>query len=139
MKYLLDTNTVSEPMRARPNAAVLAWLTGQLLTDLAVSVITLGEIERGILKAPDERRQERLSRWYQGRLLPGYAGRILDVTPVVMTVWAGMLDGVRGSGYTPAPMDSLIAATAQAHGLIVVTRNAADFSPLGVRVLNIWE
>lgn len=138
MTYLLDTNAVSEPNRPRPNAGVMAWISTQSVEETYLSVITLGEIERGILQHPDPTRRAKLQAWYSARLLPEYAGRILDVTHPVMTEWARIVHAARAAGTPPDPIDALIAATASAHGLIVVTRNIRDIAPLGVSALNIW-
>lgn len=139
MRYLLDTNVVSETSRPQPEPRVLDWLERTPLADTFLSVLTLGELERGILAAPDPVRRSRLQVWYDTDLRPLYAGRILDVTPPVVSHWAILVQRGRAKGQTPPTLDSLIAATALAHGLTVVTRNAADFAPLGVPVLNIWE
>lgn len=138
MNYLLDTNTVSEPTRLRPNAGVMAWLEAQPLERLHLSVITIGELQRGVLNAPDAVRRARLRHWYEHQMLPGYVNRVLDVTPAVMAEWAQRFHAARSTGRTPAVLDSLIAATAAAHGLTVVTRNEADFAPMNVPTLNIW-
>lgn len=138
MKFLLDTNVVSEMTRPAPSPAVTAWLGRTPLTDVALSVITLGEIRRGILASPSEKKRLELQRWYGQTLLPLFQGRILDVTPAVMEEWATRYQAARTSGKTPASLDSLLAATAAAHGLTVVTRNEKDFEPMQVPILNIW-
>lgn len=138
MKYLLDTNVVSETIRPQPAESVLAWLAATSLDDLYLSVITLGELERGVLNHPNPIREARLRHWYTTRVLPDYAGRILDITHPVMTEWARMAQAARAAGHNPGTLDALIAATASAHSLTVVTRNVKDFAPLGVPTLNIW-
>ncbi|MEF2279010.1 type II toxin-antitoxin system VapC family toxin [Deinococcus sp. YIM 134068] len=138
MIYLLDTNIVSETSKPRPNLGVIAWLENVSIRDTALSVVTLGEIERGLLNTPDPTRRQRLEAWYRQDLLPQFAGQVLDVTHPVMTEWARLVQAARSAGQTPGTLDALIAATASAHGLIVVTRNIKDFAPLGVPTLNIW-
>lgn len=139
MKYLLDTNVISETTRTQPNPKVLAWLAGTEIEDLYLSVITLGELERGMLGHPDPIRQARLRHWYTTTVLPDYAGRIFDITPPVMSQWARMVQATRSAGQTPGTLDALIAATASAHGLTVVTRNVGHFASLGVSTLNPWQ
>lgn len=136
MKYLLDTNIVSETVRSRPHASVVAWLHSIPLEDTALSIITLGEIEEGILSHPDPVRQAKLRGWLQTDVLPAYQGRILPVEESVVREWAHLTSDAKSRGYTPSPLDSLIAATAQAARLVVVTRNVSDFEALGVPTLN---
>lgn len=138
MSFLLDTNTISEPTRPRPDRAVTDWLATQPLDTLFLSVITLGEVQRGILNTADPVRRARLEAWYYDTLFPAYRGRILDVTPQVMTQWASLYQAAKVSGRTPPCMDSLLAATAAHHRLTVVTRNESDFASMGVPILNVW-
>lgn len=138
MKYLLDTNVVSEMNKPQPNAAVISWLGRIPSKEIAMSVITLGEIKRGILADPSEKRRTALQHWYEHTFLRIFAGTVLDITPAVMEEWATRYQAARTSGKTPASLDSLMAATAAAHGLTVVTRNEKDFEPMQVPILNIW-
>lgn len=139
MKYLLDTNVVSETIRTQPDASVMAWLAVTDRENLYLSVITLGELERGIIKHHDPVRQARLRHWYTTTVLPDYAGRILDITPPVMSEWARLVQAARSAGQPPGTLDALIAATASAHGLIIVTRNTKHFDVLGVSTFNPWQ
>lgn len=136
MIYLLDTNIVSETSKPRPNSEVVAWLESVSIRDTALSVITLGEIERGLINTPDLIRRQRLETWYRRELLPEFADQILDVTHSVMTEWARLVQTARSAGQTPGALDALIAATASAHGLTIVTRNTKHFEVLGVPTLN---
>jgi predicted nucleic acid-binding protein len=137
--YLLDTNIVSELRKVRlgkADANVAAWADGVDAADLYVSVITVQELEIGILLA--ERRdptQGRIFRaWFDQHVLPAFAGRILPVDTTVA------LKSARLHVPDPRPVrDGLIAATALAHGLTVVTRNVADFTSTGVATLNPWN
>lgn len=137
--YLLDTNVVSELRKVRAGKAdshVADWADSIDAGDLYLSVVTLQELEIGVLLA--ERRdpsQGAIFRaWLNGHVLPAFAGRILVVDTAVVQRSARL--------HVPDPRpvrDALIAATALVHGMTVVTRNVADFEPTGVAVLNPWD
>jgi len=131
--YLLDTNVVSDAQRRLPKPT--AWLASVDPASVSLSVITLGEIERGIFKQRkvDPERAARLDVWLR-ELLRDNADRILAVTQDVALAWGRIT-----AGRTRGGADSLIAATALVHDLIVVTRNVADFEDFGLTVLNPWE
>lgn len=130
--FLLDTVIVSEARKARPNAGVVRWLSKQPEDQLYLSVVTLGEIERGIEKRrkADPEFAAALAEWLE-RLTRLYADRILPVTPGIALRWGRLSAQLGHEG-----ADLLIAATALAHGLTVVTRNVGDFEPTGVRLIN---
>ena len=130
--YLLDTNIVSDVQRRLPKPT--AWLTSIDPGSVNLSVITIGEIERGIVKQRrvDPERATRLDLWLR-ELRRDNADRILAVTEDVALAW-----GRISAGRTRGSADTLIAATALVHDLILVTRNVADFDDTGVTVLNPW-
>ncbi|RUU06674.1 type II toxin-antitoxin system VapC family toxin [Mesorhizobium sp. USDA-HM6] len=131
--YLLDTNVVSDVQRRLPKPA--AWLASVDPASVNLSVITLGEIERGIFKQrkADPDRAARLDIWLR-ELRRDNADRILAITEEIALTWGRITAGrTRGSA------DSLIAATALLHDLILVTRNVADFEDIGLTVVNPWE
>lgn len=136
--FLLDTNAISEPKRARPDAGLIAWLGDQLLSDLHLSVITVGELRRGVVRLEPGRRRDDLDYWL-GDLILRFSDRILPVNLEVTERWASLAEAARAAGRTSEITDELIAATAHVHGLTVVTRNARHFEPLGCRVLSPWR
>lgn len=137
MTYLLDTNVLSEMRRQdKMDVRVKSWADAVAVGDLYLSVITLLEIELGVLSVSrrDKAQAAILRRWIDTRVLPSFAGRILSVDATVVLRCAQL--------HVPDPrpeLDALIAATALVHGLQVVTRNVADFRPMGVKLLNPWD
>ena len=135
MSWLVDTNVLSELTRREPTAAVEKWLLAHE-DDLFISVLTLGELERGVRTAADGARQKRLRAWLHNDVRSWFAGRILPIDENVATTWAEML--ARAKDPLPAS-DSLIGATAITHQLTVVTRDEDDMGRTGAKVLNPWK
>lgn len=135
--YLLDTNAISEPKRVRPDPAVLNWLGDQLPTDLHLSVISVGELRRGIIRLEPGRRRDDLDYWL-AQLILRFDDRILPVDMDVTERWASLAEVQRAVGRTADMTDELIAATAHVHGLTIVTRNVRHFGHTGCRVLSPW-
>ena len=135
MSWLVDTNVLSELTRLIPDVAVKEWLL-QHEDALFISVLTLGELERGVRMASDTRRQKRLRAWLNHEVRTWFAGRILPVDESVALAWAEVL--TRSKDPLPA-IDSLISATAIAHQLTVVTRDEDDIARAGAAVLNPWK
>jgi toxin FitB len=131
--YLLDTNIISEVRRGTAVASI--WLEDKAPESLFLSAITLGEIERGIvkLKLRDERASERLEDWKLS-LIENYADRILTVSSEVAMKW-----GALSVGRTIGVADALVGATAIVHRLAMVTRNVKDFEGTGVKLINPWS
>ena len=138
MSWLLDTCAISEYAKRAPNRNVIAWLDAQDELSLFISVITLGEIEKGILKlrATDAHRSQRLTAWL-GLVEQRFAGRILPLDSASLHIWAQLSANAELAGKPLPVMDGLIMATAQCHGLTVVTRNVQDFAHYP-QVLNPW-
>lgn len=136
MTFVLDTNVVSAIRVRGRNPKVERWTAGVPVNELYVSALTIAEIERGVVakERTDAGQGETLRRWFEGNLLPAFAGRVLpcDVTA------ARILATYRVPEHAPLD-DALIAATAQAAGMTVVSRNTKHFRPLGVPCVNPWS
>ena len=136
MSYLLDTNVLSELRRKTPDPGVSAWFAKRPAASLYLSVLTLGELRKGIDSLADAKRRLKLVDWLETELPLFFAGRILAIDQGVADHW-GRLLAVAGR---PLPaIDSLLGATAIHHGLTMVTRNSKDFENLGLDVLNPWN
>lgn len=138
MSWLLDTCALSEYAKKSPAPEVIAWLDEQDEASLFISVISLGKIEKGILKlrASDRRRSQKLTAWL-GKVEQRFAGRILPLDAAALHVWAQIAARSELDGQPVPVMDGLLMATAQCHGLTVVTRNVQDFAPYP-QVFNPW-
>lgn len=139
MKYLLDTCVISELVARNPNPRVVFWIDSADETSLYLSVITIGEIGRGIAKLPDSSRKARLSRWLEEDLLFRFAGRIVPIDTDVMLTWGSLVVRLEREGRVLPAMDSLIAAIALSGQFTLVTRNVGDFEGTGVEILNPWQ
>ena len=135
MSYLVDSNVLSESSKSRVDPRVLQWMSDHD-PELYVSVISLGEILKGIHLLDVGRRRAQIERWYH-RIERWAASRILPVDPSLMEVWGRFYASHQRSGRRLPLMDSLLAATALRYKLTLVTRNTADF-PEDVPVLNPW-
>lgn len=136
--YLLDTNAISEPKRPRPDPALVSWLGDQLPTDLHLSVMSVGELRRGIVRLEPGRRRDDLDYWL-AQLILRFNDRILPVDLDVTERWASLAETQRAAGRTADMTDELIAATAHVQGLTIVTRNVRHFEHTGCRVLSPWS
>jgi predicted nucleic acid-binding protein len=137
--YLLDTNVVSELVKPSPDARVAAWIRATDETDMHLSVLTFAEIRYGIEKLPQGTRRERLRRWMDTNLADRFEGRILGVDRAIGELWGViMARGFAVSVRLPV-MDTLLAATAEHHGMTMVTRNTRDFARAGVATLDPWS
>ncbi len=136
MSYLLDTNIISETIRRTPNRSVIAWLDRLPGEALFISVLTVGEIRRGIEMLADGKRREELRLWLEHELPAWFEGRVLPVDLAVADRWGRLLAEI---GRPLPSIDSLLAATALHHGLRLATRNVRDFSYPGIEVINPFE
>jgi hypothetical protein len=138
--YLLDTNVISELMKPRPNRRVAAWVDATPEELMHLSVITIGEIRKGIdLIDEDEPRRAALQSWLDRDLRVRFAGRLLVFDHGVAERW-GQLEAVAKRRRVTLPtIDAQLAATALHYGLTFATRNTADIRPTGVPVFNPWS
>lgn len=136
MSYLIDTNVLSELRRKAPDARVIDWFSQRPTGTLFLSVLTLGEIRKGVEALPDPSRRLALLDWLETGLPAFFVGRILPIDAAVADRWGRM---VAQAGRPLPAIDSLLAATALQHGLILVTRNLRDVKGLGVQVINPWD
>ena len=137
--FLLDTNVISEIVRPRPHAGVAQWLDATDESLLHISVLTLGEIRKGITLLPDGRRRAALEAWLDQDLPLRFSGRVLPVDASVADRW-GQLSGSSAAKRSPLPViDGLLAATALHHNLTLVTRDSGHSAITGVDVFNPWH
>jgi toxin FitB len=138
VKWLLDTNVVSEGMRPRPDRRVLNWLDEQLSDDIAVSDITFAELSYGAANTPDRARREKVEDWLSS-ISDLFRDRTLPISVVVLTDWLILALLLRARGRPQSAPDLLIASTARVHGLVVVSRNVRGFADTGVVVYDPWH
>lgn len=138
MKYLLDTNVLSEVRRPAPNRQVMAWLDAVDEDRVHLSVISIAEIARGVGLLPAGRRRSELAHWLELELVQRFEGRLLDVDVQTALVWGEQLASAKQAGIGLSVMDGWIAAAARRHELTLVTRNIKDFAELGLQLLNPW-
>ena len=127
---------LAEPARPKPDPRVVEWLRAQPVWDLAVSVVTFGEIQRGVSRLEEGRRKAELQTWLAAALREQFADRVLSVDLEVGLAWGSLTAASERLGRPLHVVDGLLLATAQVHGLTMVTRNVADFSDRGVPVLD---
>jgi len=139
MKFLLDTCVISEIIRPKPSGKVIKWIKKEDENNFFISVLTVGELHKGIEKLPELKRKEELHNWVENDLRERFWNRIIGIDLHVIMQW-GKIQGITEKVGKPIPaIDSLIAATGIAHHLTVVTRNTTDMKESGVALLNPWE
>ena len=136
--FLVDTNVISEILRRAPDANVATWAQRQAKPRLFLSVVSMGELRKGVTILPPSARRAELEKSIEAQVPVWFHSRILSVTQAIAERW-GELDGKRHLAGRPlsAP-DGMIAATALQHDLTLVTRNVKDFAGLGIALLNPW-
>jgi toxin FitB len=139
VKFLLDTNAVSEWVKPRPDPGIVQWFDEVDEDRTFLSVITLGELRRGVDRLPSGRRRDRLERWLTGDLLDRFTDRVLPVDAPVADEWGRLVARAESAGTAIAGIDGLVAATAKVHNLQVVTRNVRHFRLAGVVVICPWQ
>ena len=136
MRYLFDTNTISEAPKREPNPTVIDWLSGTSTKQTYISVLTLGEIRKGVEKLPDRPKRARIRHWLEVELPQQFAGHILAIDDEVADRWGRIV--AQQSGTPQLPIESPLAATALAHGLTLVTRDADLVGIPGLDIFNPW-
>lgn len=137
MNYLLDTCVISELVKVTPNRSVTDWLHDTPTERLYISVITVGEIRKGLTKLPDSKKKDLLTNWLN-RLLEDYQKRILTIDLTVAENWGVIQGKAEKKGLVMPTIDGLIAAIAYTHNLALVTRNVSDFEASGIPIKNPW-
>ncbi len=136
--FLLDTNCISELVRPQPEPSVLNWIEATDEATLYISVLTLGEIRKGVARLAQGRRRTRLETWLEVDLRARFAGRIVPIDAGVAERWGWLAAEVKRKGKGLPVIDGLLAATALRLNLTVVSRNERDFAETQVPVLNPW-
>jgi predicted nucleic acid-binding protein len=138
MKYLLDTCVISEVIKSKPNSKVIQWLKDQEESNLYLSVLTFGEIEKGIEKSASEERKTKLKLWVEEDLKQRFENRILPIDLHTASKW-GEIQGKSESIGRPLPaIDGLIAITGLVNNCVVVTRNTSDMEQSSAELFNPW-
>jgi predicted nucleic acid-binding protein len=138
VSFLLDTNVVSEWVKPSPDAGVVAWLAEVDEDRVFVSVITLAELRYGIERMANGSRRSRLDQWLRDELPLRFEGRVLSIDGAIADAWGKVVARSEAAGRPIGVTDAFIAATAEVHGLALVTRNASDFEPALKAVVNPW-
>ncbi len=138
MRYLLDTCVVSEFAKPVPNAGLLDWLEGGDEDTFFLSVLSLGEIQKGIEKLPKSKRKSRLEHWLERDVRARFSGRTLEVSEEIALRWGKILGEAEKQGHPLPVVDALLGATALTHGLTIVTHNENDLSRTGARMVDPW-
>jgi toxin FitB len=136
MKYILDTNVISEAINKQPNQQVMNWLKAMDAQELYLSVVTVGEIKKGVEKLPQSHRKKTIKDWFENELLIKFNGRVLALDLPVILVWGELVGALEQKGRKLPALDSLIAATAKYHDYTLVTRNEKDFAGIDITIFN---
>jgi len=139
MRYLLDTNVISELVKKKPDSRVVDWIDGVDPLDLFISVLTFGEIKKGIERLPDSAKKATLDNWLNHDLTSRFRDRILSIDIEVMIEWGTLCSRMDSIGKPIAAIDSLLAATAINYNCCLCTRNTQDFDNSGVKLFNPWK
>lgn len=138
MNYLLDTNVLSEATRTQPDVCVATWLRARPALTLFISIVSVAEIQKGILLLPAGKKRRKLEGWLESDFLPAFSNRVIPLGEAEMNEWAELQANAERSGHRLPVVDSLIAATARCHGFTLATRNIHDFRYCGIPVLDPW-
>jgi predicted nucleic acid-binding protein len=136
VSFLVDTNVISEITKPRPDPRVIAFLHETDEDRLFISVITLGELRRGVALKAQGKAKSALDAWLRADLRERFSGRIIDITAPVADEWGELMANAERRGIALHVMDGFLAATARTHEKTLVTRNVKDFTPFGLQLLN---
>jgi predicted nucleic acid-binding protein len=132
MRYLIDTNVICETIKTTPNTNVINWFNSIDNDSLYISVLTIGEIQKGLEKTTNIDKKEKISSWLDNELLPWFDNRILDINRLIAKKWGE----ISSKSKTKPVTDSLIAATALHYNLVLATRNVQDFDYYSLKIIN---
>ncbi len=138
MNYLIDTCVLSEYKKLKPEPKVIEWLEAQSDDLLFISVLTVGELEKGIVRMPASKRKTDLEVFLE-TMIARFDRRLITIDTTIMRRWGMMMGNLQKGGRILPIIDSLMAATALEHNLTIVTRNEDDFDLTGVKILNLWR
>ena len=139
MKYLLDTCVISEVIKKEPNKNVIAWLQAQDEDNLFLSILTFGELQKGIQKHTDQTRKQKLKIWVEEDLKKRFENRIIPIDLKVVTNW-GSIQGLAELAGKPMPtLDGLIAVSGLTYNCTIATRNTLDMEQSTAELFNPWE
>lgn len=138
MKFLVDTNVVSEWVKPRPHEGVVAWMDEVDEDRVFISVVSLAELRHGVERMPSGARRRRLDEWLKEELPMRFEGRVLLIDRAVAEAWGRIVARCETAGRPISTMDGFIAATAEAHRLVLVTRNVSDFESSVKEIVNPW-
>jgi predicted nucleic acid-binding protein len=133
--FLIDTNVISEPARRNPDSGVTAWFASADEETIHLSVITMGEIHKGIERVSEPAKKAKLEKFF-AMLRLRFGSRVLPIDELVAERWGRLTGNLAARGLALPAIDSLIAATALQHDLTIVTRNDGDYQNAGVPILN---
>lgn len=136
--FLVDTNCISEVVRFKPEPRVMAWMEAADESLLHLSVLTMGEIRKGLAALPQSKRRSQLETWLELELRTRFSGRILPIDAAVADRWGLLAANAKRSGKVLSSIDGLLAATAIQHDLTIVSRNVSDFVSTEVPIVNPW-
>jgi toxin FitB len=139
VSYLLDTCVLSDLAAKRPTPSVRRWVDTVDPDRMYLSVVTVGEIQKGIEKLRDPGRKEALAAWLHEDLLVRFRDRLTVLDTHVLLTWGTLVGKLEAQGRPMPAIDSLLAATALHHRFVLVTRNEDDFRPADVALLNPWQ
>lgn len=137
--YLLDTCVVSELWKNNPESPVPEWLSAQDPDLIYISVITIGEIQKGISKLPASHKKQHIASWFQNDFMKRFAGQMFSFEERTALEWGRLVGELESKGRKMPVLDSLIAAIAIVRGATLVTRNESDFQGTGVQIFNPWS